>query len=596
MQKLLIIAGLFFCSFLTRAQAIFRTVVPQQPVSVGDPFQVQYIIEGEEKVKDFKAPIFNNFRFVAGPSIYHGSASSFSGGRQLENTVYTIEAIRPGRFFIPGATASVNGSIIKSNSAVVQVISREEALRRSKMERANSDYFLRPGESAEEKIKQNLFLKVSVDKRKCYVGEPILATFKLYSRLESKSDIVKNPGFYGFTVYDMINLSDRFVTTEELNGKIFDVHTIRKVQLYPLQAGSFTIDPMELKNKVEFSRSAVYKKTEQEIVEGVLNQGKEPTENKYTQVFETAMHTEPVNIIAQPFPLANKPDSFNGAVGNFTISTNLATKELARNEEGSFDLTIKGSGNFIQLNAPSIIWPEGIEGFDPGFKDSLNKTTSPTMGSRTFHYSFLSAKPGRYFIPALEFSFFNPDSGKYKIIKTEGQYVTVSTAMLPEKYQPGTITKRENKPGEKYWLVALLAFTGFIAVLSLYFIYKKRKTTTLVNKDAEIKPIVISVEELLAPAAMNIHADEKSFYSSLHQAVWTFLGTKLHLSGSGVNKENLVTAMQESHIKQEYIHDVQEILLQCEAGRFTHAIFTEDKTILLQKTRILLKELETVLF
>ena len=52
-------------------------------------------------------------------------------------------------------------------------------------------------------------MKVLVDKRSCFVGEPVLATFKLYSRLESKSDIVKNPGFYGFTVQDMINLADK---------------------------------------------------------------------------------------------------------------------------------------------------------------------------------------------------------------------------------------------------------------------------------------------------------------------------------------------------------------------------------------------------
>ena len=52
-------------------------------------------------------------------------------------------------------------------------------------------------------------MKVLVDKRVCFVGEPVTAIFKLYSRLESKSDIVKNPGFYGFTVQDMINLDDK---------------------------------------------------------------------------------------------------------------------------------------------------------------------------------------------------------------------------------------------------------------------------------------------------------------------------------------------------------------------------------------------------
>ena len=63
-------------------------------------------------------------------------------------------------------------------------------------------------------------MKVLVDKKVCFVGEPVTATFKLYSRLESKSDIVKNPGFYGFTVQDMINLDNRLTAVEISKEKI----------------------------------------------------------------------------------------------------------------------------------------------------------------------------------------------------------------------------------------------------------------------------------------------------------------------------------------------------------------------------------------
>jgi hypothetical protein len=58
----------------------------------------------------------------------------------------------------------------------------------------------------------------------------------------------------------MINLDDKVKETEHINGKDFDVHTIRKVQLYPLQPGEYTIDEMKIDNKVEFTRSSVNKK------------------------------------------------------------------------------------------------------------------------------------------------------------------------------------------------------------------------------------------------------------------------------------------------------------------------------------------------
>ncbi len=258
----------------------------------------------------------------------------------------------------------------------------------------NSDYFLRPGENVQDKIRRNLFLKIMVDKRSCFVGEPVLATFKLYSRLESKSDIVKNPGFYGFTVHDMVNLSDKQVATENVNGKPFDVHTIRKVQLYPLQAGVFTIDAMEVKNNIEFSRSSVNKKTEQEIVEGVLGNNESDERKGNTEVFESSMSTEPVTINVKPLPDKTKPISFDGATGLFTISAEAVKNKLSTDEGDILEVTISGKGNFVQLNAPAVQWPKGMEGFEPSVKDALDKSTTPLTGSRTYRYPFVSATAG----------------------------------------------------------------------------------------------------------------------------------------------------------------------------------------------------------
>jgi len=238
----------------------------------------------------------------------------------------------------------------------VEVISKKEATRRLNKENgiSQSDYFLRPGENGYEKIRQNMFVKMLVDKKNCFVGESVQATFKLYSRLESKSDIVKNPGFYGFTVYDMVNLADKQVVTETVKGKIFDVHTIRKVQLYPLQAGIFIVDAIRIKNKVEFSRSVVNKKTEQKIVEGVLGNNEIEIPAAGTDVFETEMSTEPVSIAVKPIPEKNRPTIFTGAVGRFTIAASLANNKLAKNEEGFFEVTIIGKGNFTPMDATHV--------------------------------------------------------------------------------------------------------------------------------------------------------------------------------------------------------------------------------------------------
>ncbi|MEP6699760.1 MAG: BatD family protein, partial [Bacteroidota bacterium] len=172
MKRTAIIFIFLLFYLLTKSQVAFKTIVPQQPVISGESFQVQYIIEDGEKVSNLKPPVFNNFRFVAGPNIYMGSVTTSKGVKPLKNAVYTLEAGRPGKFIIPGASASFNGKIIRSNDVIIQVISKQDAAKFfDKAINGNSDYFLRPGEDVYEKIKQNLFVKLMVDKKNCYVGE-----------------------------------------------------------------------------------------------------------------------------------------------------------------------------------------------------------------------------------------------------------------------------------------------------------------------------------------------------------------------------------------------------------------------------------------
>ena len=314
------------------AQLVFKTIVTQGPIVAGEPFQVQYVLENLDKEDEFFPPDFKGFRFVSGPNVYVGSAYGIDGASKLKNIVYTLVAPKPGKFVIPGAAARVGDNYVKSKNAEIEVLSKATTNNRGSqmdLREPNEDYFLAPGEDPYEKMRHNLFMKVVVDKRACFVGEPVTAVFKLYSRLESKSDIVKNPGFYGFTVQDMISLNNKMMTTEIVGGKKFDVHVVRKVQLYPLQAGLFTIDPMEVQNKVEFSKSAVRKKTEQEIVEGVFPETR-AIEKENTVVYENNMNTEPIAISVKTTPSKNKPAEYNGATGKFSIDAFVGKRELAK--------------------------------------------------------------------------------------------------------------------------------------------------------------------------------------------------------------------------------------------------------------------------
>lgn len=568
-----------------QAQKDFQTIVTEGPIVAGESFQVQYVLEETDKDNEFFAPDFKEFRFVSGPNIYTGSAYGTGGQRKLKNIVYTLAATRPGKFIIPGASARIENRLIKSDNVLLEVISKTEAYNQRQKpdnQETNEDNFLNPGEDPYAKIRRNLFMKVLVDKRTCFVGEPVTAIFKLYSRLDSKSDIVKNPGFYGFTVQDMINLGNKLTSNEMIEGKQFDVHIVRKVQLYPLQAGLFSIDAMEIRNQVRFSKSAVNKKAEQEIVEGVYP-GSSITSDENTIVFENNMATEPVAITVKETPQKNKPVEYNGATGNFKLTASVQKNELAKNEEGDLIITISGKGNFTQLSPPVIQWPDGIDGFEPTSTDSLDHTQSPMTGKRDFHFRFVSARPGNYELPTVSFSFFNPDTNNYKTVSSGSVTVKVTTLeKTPEKVEVKKSTINEHKKYLGWWIAGSLVLTTIFL-----FIWRERKikkatppVTITENNNRQA-----TVTEILQPATIFSEADDKMFYNILRNCIWNFFTVHFDLTGSKMNKSALSIAMKQKRVTEESQKKVLEILDQCETGIFTNIESVGEKKKLLEETK-----------
>ncbi|MCG2617610.1 BatD family protein [Terrimonas sp. NA20] len=581
---LLIPALMILC--LLNAQVSLKTIVTQGPVVAGESFQVQYVLEDEGSEADFFQPDFKPFRVISGPNAYAGVNYGDKGAINVKNITFTLLATKEGLYAIPAASVKVGGQIVRSQPASLQVISKASAIARGilsdKTPPAEGTY-LAPGEDPIEKMRKNIFMKVSVDRKTCYVGQPVTATFKLYSRLNSHSDIVKNPGFYGFAIQEMIGLGDRITATEVVNGKKFEVHTIRKVQLYPLSAGTFTIDPMEVQNKVEFSTSSVVKRTEQEIVEGVMPTEDELFSKPGFKLAETSMRTEPVTVKVTALPDTNRPASFNGATGKFSIAATLEEDEIGTNREGDLLVTVSGKGNFLQLAAPAVNWPANMEGFAPEIRDTLHKEVSPLEGKRIFRFRFISTKPGEYTIPAISFCFFDPDSNRYRTASTNPLVVKISKGEATEdiKAEMSAVKPASAIPA-KVWIGGGLVLC---LVIVMFAVRKMQKTK---RKPVE-QPVLATprpgITELLKPVTILLQADETTFYTALRNAIWDFAGQQFGLTGSLMNKRAL---MQELDLRQVAEVDQQSILRildTCETGMFTGASAITDKQQLLEETR-----------
>jgi hypothetical protein len=139
--------------------------------------------------------------------------------KQYIGITYLLRPKSTGKFTIASATAKADGKTLKSNSVTLVVTKNASGNAPSSsvpgfgslspfteptVRSDFNDFIIKKGENLSDKIQKNIFIKVDVNKNSCYVGEPVVVTYKLYTRLKSESSITKNPSFNGFSVIDLL--------------------------------------------------------------------------------------------------------------------------------------------------------------------------------------------------------------------------------------------------------------------------------------------------------------------------------------------------------------------------------------------------------
>jgi len=603
---------------LVHAQPKFSAVASSNEIGRNDYVQVEYVVENAQQIEHLLPPTFRDFNIVQGP-IQSSSMSVVNGVvTQYKSLAFVLQPVKTGHFTIPGAKAEVDGKSLQSNALKIVVTAGGSGGSSSlpapramwpEPEPVNTDYMLKPGENIDEKIRKNLFVKVLVSKTSCYVGEPIVATYKLYSHLQSESRVSKHPSLNGFSVYDMVDPNSTGSTVETVNGKPFSVHIIRKAQLIPLQAGMIDLDPLEVENTVHFIKTG---KSAHAHGNSMLRDMFDMFPGQETGGVPVEQHvnieSKPVTISVKPLPEENKPADFNGAVGHFSIASGIANSHLTAQDAAILKITVKGEGNLPVVNAPTVEWPKGVESYDASAKEDIDKTVAPLGGSKSFEYSFVPKRPGEYVIPAVSFSYFDPQTASYKTVKSQPLDFRVAVA----KNKPaGSATSYLSEPtqGVSGGFIAFLQqhLEWFFAVLILsslavYLWFQNRRLKKAGQQEAiavqapppatvpEVEKIPV---DLLQRAKYLFQRSEyKAFYSELNRVLWNAAEDKLNLPGSEMNKQNIVRKLKAAGWDETTTQSLEQIFRECEMKLYTPAYDATDMERILRQTEDILIKLD----
>lgn len=586
---------LLLVSTSASGQVKFTASANESEIGRNDLVQVQFKIENARSVKSIDPPDFKNFDVVSGPNQETGSFSH-NGNRSFYAAVsFILKPTKPGKYTIQPATAVVDGEKVRSNSVSIKVLDQNSVgssaspLNRipfsgfdrnaAPSREINNDYILRQDENVEEKIKNNLFLKLESNKTNCYVGEPVVVDFKLYTRLLSKTNVTDAPSFNGFSVAEMdVNQN---ATEEKIKGKKFNCYTLRKVQLFPTQAGNFTISPLYSENKISFLKNDRTLRQQSDPLSRMMDELGIQDLSSGDMVQETArLASNSLEIKVKPLPESDKPSDFSGAVGKFTIQSALQSERISTDDAGSLIVTISGSGNMTLITTPKINWPQGIDVYDSQVRENLDNQQIPVTGQKVFKIPFTVSRPGEYSIPPIHFNWFNPETNRYESSKTEpisfeviqGKNATSTTASSGTPEERGGILSGKNleKAG------GILLGGGVLALLFFTFFRKKNKESdleTMVKLDdlKNEQPFVpsFSSDNKLQKAQENMEAgNPEAFYKSLGTEMAGYLSERLRIPRHELSKDLIFKKMDELHVGVGTVQLFESLRKDVDMARF----------------------------
>jgi hypothetical protein len=127
------------------------------------------------------------------------------------------------------------------------------------------------------------------------------------------------------------------------------------------------------------------------------------------------LSADPETVTAVALPRENVPASFNGAVGNFTLSASAGPTNIATGDPVTVKVQIAGRGALESLNLPD----------QPAWKDfKIYPPTSKVeavdglglQGSKAFEQVVVPQSSAIKELPAITFSFFDPEQKTYRTL------------------------------------------------------------------------------------------------------------------------------------------------------------------------------------
>jgi len=564
-KKGIIFVSIFLFGFILKAQdaagVTFEMKLSKPKLGLNERLRVDFIMNKDGD--NFSPPDFVGFKVLMGPS-QSISSSWINGVRSYSKSYsYTLAPTSKGKFRINQATIVIGGQTYKSLPQDIEVTTAVDK---------PSDQM-----TADDIADENLHLVAEVSKSNPYMNEAITVIYKMYvspSISVSNYQLLDNPKYNNFWSQD-IKVTSLNAQNGTFKGKPYRYVILKRVVLYPQKSGKLEIEPISLDvtvdvptNKRDFFGGRVYAQTNKTVSAG----------------------NRTINVKA--LPLENQPADFNGAVGDFDFSVTTSKSSLNASESLQAVVEVTGKGNLKLFKLPELNLPSSLEVYEPEFTEGVRTTLGGMQGKISNSYTIVPSFRGKYPLPSIPFSFFNPKTETYTTLNSseivinvlEGPNSAASTTANTSSTNKQSVIAANSQfnflklnpnlsPigttyffGSNLFYLLLLVPLLFIPIAILF--RKKRDEIASDVVGNKVKKANRLARRYLSKAKKEL-GNKESFYVALEKALHNYLKAKLKIETSEFSKDKISELLLQKNVDVTTINSFVALLKNCEAARYS---------------------------
>ena len=379
------------------------------------------------------------------------------------------------------------------------------------------------------------------------------------------------------------------------DGTQYSVIELRTA-LFPLVSGNIEIPP------AKFNCNIIIRQ------QGYRNSIFDEFSGRGGQKYPVERSTDSVKLKIKPLPESDKPDNFAGTVGRFTMDVLAKPTEVNVGDPITLSINIRGKGNIQTIGDP-VLAPGDEKGFKiyPAETDmTITDRGDGIRGEKLFSKVVEPQHENIDMIPAISFSYFDPELEKYMTIthnpipimvehseveipirlsledaeKVKGQVKILTKDILPIMSDLYSFKNQGIALYNRSLFLAFIFLTPILVVIVCVYIQRHRELLQTDVGYARKRRALSRAKKQLSNARRLVQLDNPSeFYSTLAKTVMEHIADKLNLAPASITADNISGILENRGVSHDVIKELKQCLESCDYGRFSASQHSKDQMV-----------------